>query len=78
MRTIHMAVDIAGVLTWPLAELSAIFLDDTGKHRPGAEVRAWLEAEWDAGKRKLPIGKACEGWSDSTGCPGHQQQEEEP
>lgn len=36
---------------------------------------AWLKLQLAYGKRVLPIGEKCEGWSDITGCPGHRIEE---
>lgn len=72
-RRVHMCVDIAGVYNWPDAELSAMFRGaDVGFAPFAKDIRDFLRAEMKAGKRKLPIGEPCEGWSDVTGCPGHE------
>ena len=34
-------------------------------------MRDWLKLQLLQGKRVLPMGEKCEGWSDITGCPGH-------
>lgn len=70
-RTVHMCVNIEGVLRWPDSKLRNLFMDDNGFRRPGREVRDWLRLQLAHGKRVLPIGKPCEGWSYQTGCPGH-------
>ncbi len=68
--THHMCVDIEGVLRWSNTKLSRLFTDD-GIQRPGRTVRDWLKLQLAQGKRVLPIGEKCQGWSDVTGCPGH-------
>ncbi len=68
--THHFCVDIEGVLRWPTKDLERLFTDD-GIRPPGCYVRDWLRLQLAQGKRVLPIGEKCEGWSDVTGCPGH-------
>jgi hypothetical protein len=71
MKTLHhMCVDIEGVLRWPDKKLGKFFTDD-GVHRPVKYVRDWLEIQLSQGKKVLPIGEPCEGFSFQTGCPGH-------
>lgn len=69
--TYHMCVDIKGVLRWPDKDLRRLFTDDDGQMQPGKLVRDWLKLQLAQGKRVLPLGEKCEGWSDITGCPGH-------
>ncbi len=72
-----MCVNIEGVLRWPNKDLARLFTDD-GIQRPGRHVRDWLRLQLAQGKRVLPIGKKCEGWSDVTGCPGHPRKPDAP
>lgn len=67
----HMCVDIAGVLRWPDKMLSNLFTDE-GEKRSGKVVRDWLKLQLAQGKRVLPMGERCEGFSDIDGCPGHE------
>ncbi len=69
-RTIHMSVDIAGVLRWSDKELVNMFTDEDGNRRPAAYVRDWLKLQLAQGKRVLPMGE-CDGFSYTDGCPGH-------
>lgn len=71
MRTFHMCVDIEGVLRYSDAKLSKFFVEDDGSHRSGQCVRDWLRLQLAQGKRVLPVGSACVGFSYLTGCPGH-------
>lgn len=70
-KTVHMCVDIEGVLRWPDAELQKLFMDPDGQKRPGRYVRDWLRLQLAQGKRVLPMGNPCDGFSYQTGCPGH-------
>lgn len=72
-RVFHMAVDVEGVLGWTDAELRKLFMRGDGETRPGSEVRAWLQERLALGVKKLPFGGKCVGWSDATGCPGHEE-----
>jgi hypothetical protein len=47
-----------------------LFTDD-GVKKPGKVVRDWLKLKLAQGKRVLPMGQACDGFSYLTGCPGH-------
>jgi len=69
-RTVHMWVDISGVLRWPDKKLSGMFQDEFGNNQPGRVVREYLRIQLAHGKKVLPIGE-CEGFSFETGCPGH-------
>ena len=75
--THHMCVDIAGVLRWPDKDLCRLFKDDDGSKKPGRVVRDWLKLQLAQGKRVLPMGEKCEGWSDVDGCPGHPRKPDE-
>lgn len=70
-RTIHMSVSIEGVLRWPDKDLRNMFTDDAGNRQPANLVRDFLKLELAKGRRVLPMGEPCEGWSYETGCPGH-------
>lgn len=70
-QTVHMCVDIAGVMRWPDSQLRELFKEDDGSKRPGAYVRDWLKLQLAQGKQVLPMGKPCEGFSYIHGCPGH-------
>ncbi len=69
-RTVHMSVDIAGVLRWSDKELVGMFKDSNGNRQSGAYVRDWLKLQLALGKRVLPMGER-EGFSFVNGCPGH-------
>ena len=70
-RTVHMCVSIEGVLRWPDKDLVNMFSDDNGHRQPARMVRDFLKLELLKGRRVLPMGEPCEGWSYETGCPGH-------
>lgn len=69
--THHMSICIEGVLRWDDKTLRDLFTDKDGQKKPAKYLRDWLKLQLAEGKRVLPIGKKCEGWSDITGCPGH-------
>jgi len=70
-RTIHMTVCIEGVLRWPDKDLRNLFRDEHGNKKSGRCVRDWLRLQLHNGKKVLPLGEPCEGFSYETGCPGH-------
>ena len=69
--THHMCVDIEGVLRWPDKDLRRLFTTECTHEKSGKVVRDWLKLQLLQGKRVLPMGEKCEGWSDVDGCPGH-------
>lgn len=69
-RTVHMCVNINGLLKRDDELLGKLFTDN-GVNRPGSEVREWLKLQLTEGKRVLPMGD-CEGFDFQTGCPGHE------
>ena len=69
--THHMCVDIEGVLRWPDKDLRRLFTTEGTHEKSGKVVRDWLKLQLLQGKRVLPMGEKCEGWSDVDGCPGH-------
>jgi hypothetical protein len=69
--THHMCVDIEGVLRWPDKDLRSLFTTEGTHEKSGKVVRDWLKLQLLQGKRVLPMGEKCEGWSDVDGCPGH-------
>lgn len=70
MKVIHCCIDIRGVLRWGDAGLRGMFMKD-GRKMKGAEVREYLLDQLEAGRKMLPMGEPCEGFSFATGCPGH-------
>ena len=50
-----------------------IVLSEDGQRKPGKYVRDWLKLQLLQGKKVLPMGKPCEGFSHVTGCPGHEE-----
>ena len=72
--THHMCVDIEGVMRWPDKDLCRLFKGDDGEKVRGSVVRDWLKLQLAQGKRVLPMGDRCEGFSDVTGCPGHHRE----
>jgi hypothetical protein len=74
----HMCVDIEGVMRWPDGHLRRLFSEDDGSKKSGKFVRDWLKLQLHQGKRVLPMGKECEGFSYQTGCPGHPVDETKP
>ena len=73
-KTIHMCIDIAGCLR-RISEgdksLACAFTDEDGRPMITTVLLAQLQSLLDDGKRVMPMGEPCEGFSDETGCPGH-------
>ena len=70
-KTYHLCIDIEGVLGWHDEDLTRLFVDDDGFKRPPSYIRGWLKLQLAQGKKVLPFGKPCEGFSYDTGCLGH-------
>lgn len=69
-KTVHMCVNIEGLLCQTDSKLKKLFTDE-GETKSGKFVRSWLRLQLAQGKRVLPMGERCEGFSDINGCPGH-------
>lgn len=72
-RTVHMCLDIRGALRWPKTRLRGLLTDEDGRPATADQAREWLLDRLGEGKRVLPLGEACEGFSYETGCPGHEE-----
>jgi hypothetical protein len=66
-----MCVDIRGVLRWSNKKLAGMFTHDDGRRCSGPDAREFLLDQLALGRRVLPMGGPCEGFSYETGCPGH-------
>lgn len=75
-RTIHICVSISGSLRRTNKELAGMMDDENGRPLTGREVRDQLRYAQAMGKKVLPVGDPCEGFSYETGCPGHPVEEE--
>ena len=68
----HMCIDIRGMLRWNKRQLAKAIRDDaTGRWLSADAAREWLLDRIAEGKRVLPLGAECEGFSYQTGCPSH-------
>ncbi len=75
MRTIHLCVDIRGLLRKSDRELKGWIKDDSGRIVTPSEARELLLDEIAKGRKVLPGSyPPCEGFSYETGCPGHVQE----
>jgi hypothetical protein len=72
-RHSHMCMNVRGALTnFKAREWVKVVTRDDGTFLTPAEVREWLMDELAKGRRVIPLGKLCEGFSYETGCPGHE------
>lgn len=72
-RIVHCCIDIRGMLWWPKRRLRGLMVDDAGKRLTPEQAREYLLDQIALGRRVLPLGGECEGFSYETGCPGHQE-----
>lgn len=76
-KTVHMCIDVRGMLNWPLREarknLKWITKDDGTPFRDVHEFRHMLMDELAKGHEVLPLqNPPCEGFDFKRGCPGHE------
>ena len=78
-RRIHSCLSVEGWLSRAVratkAERKRITLgmtDDAGRPLTFEQAYEAMLQELAQGHRMLPVGKACEGFSYETGCPGHE------
>lgn len=69
--SMHLCVDIRGMLRWPARKLSRALQHADGRRMSAEEVRETLYDCLAKGWKVLPLGDPCEGFSYETGCPGH-------
>ncbi len=73
-KTIHMCLDLRGALTnWGPRQTRGVLRDESGRALSHREVREWLLDQMQMGRKVVPYGKPCEGFSYETGCPGHEE-----
>lgn len=69
----HMCIHVRGAITnFKAREWKGVVKRDDGTVLTTAEVKEWLLDELAKGRRVIPMGKPCEGFSYETGCPGHE------
>lgn len=67
----HMHVSIEGILAnWTNRDIARLFGRSV---KDVAELKRILIDYLILGIKVLPVGEKCEGWSDETGCPGHEK-----
>jgi hypothetical protein len=71
-KTVHMCVDIRGLMQRPKRELKNWFCKLDGRYATASEAWDYLADELAKGHKVLPYGPECEGFSYETGCPGHE------
>jgi len=71
-RILHASLDVRDALE-STRSLRGMFCRADGQPMTNEEVREKLLDCLQAGQRRLPVGKPCEGFSYETGCPGHEE-----
>lgn len=74
--THHMHAEIEMLLSPRGTKWCRCMVDEKGRRMTVNEVRRELRAALLKGARVIPVGKRCEGFSDLTGCPGHEKPDE--
>lgn len=76
-RVAHCCVDVRGCLEWPKRMLRGMFRENGTTLTPD-QARAYLLDELAQGHLVLPMSNPpCDGFSFTTGCPGHPHLENE-
>jgi len=82
-RRIHCCLSVEGWLSRAARSTKAErkrmaygMIDDAGRPLGFEQAYEAMLQELAQGHRMLPVGKACEGFSYETGCPGHEIAEE--
>lgn len=69
-----MCIDVRGAIrNFNPREWRGTVTDDNGRELTIPEIKEWLMDELAKGRRVIPLGKPCEGFSYETGCPGHEE-----
>ncbi len=72
VRHTHLCINLRGVLRhFKPHEWRGCVTRDNGSVLTTDEVREYFMDELSKGRRVIPLGKPCEGFSYETGCPGH-------
>lgn len=74
---VHVCLDIQGYLTnhTRKRDYAKLLRRDDGTVMEADEAKRCLVRELSLGKKVLPFGEPCEGFSFETGCPGHPVEE---
>ena len=67
----HSCVDVSGALKSSRKLKAYMFRDESGRRLSADEAHDVLCEHLRAGHEVIPVGKPCEGFSYTTGCPGH-------
>lgn len=74
----HTHIDIDYALSLAASDFKDIFIVTAdGVRLSTSEAREWLKKQREEGKKVIPWGTPCEGFSYETGCPGHPSHEKE-
>lgn len=74
MTVRHTCVSIEGILSsWNNRDIARLFGRSV---KDITEIKRVLIDYLINGIKVLPLGEKCEGWSDQTGCPGHEESDE--
>lgn len=73
---LHVSLDVAGAIRgFKPGYWRRSMKDSEGRYLTPTEVKDWLLEQLAHGKRRVPFGDPCEGFSHETGCPGHESDE---
>jgi len=79
-RTFHMCQSVEGpLLNWTTRDWKQAtkwMTRDDGSKMTAMELKAAFVELLGEGKKVIPLGKPCEGFSYETGCPGHPAEDE--
>jgi hypothetical protein len=72
-RILHVTIDVRGAIGMPARALRGMLRRLDGSLATASETREWLLDHLQEGRKRLPIGEPCDGFSYETGCPGHEE-----
>jgi hypothetical protein len=70
-KTFHIALSVKGTLRQPDSMLRGLVTLDDGREATPHQARQWLRIQQMKGRKLVPFGEPCDGFSYETGCPGH-------
>lgn len=77
-RVFHMSVDIRGLMSAKKSQRKNLLRREDGRYMTPDEAFDALADQLAMGRKSLPFGEKCEGFSYETGCPGHATKPDDP
>jgi hypothetical protein len=72
--TMHMSIDVRGVLNWKAKDLCNLFRNTDGSKPAYQDVKNYLYDKLQDGYDFIPFGKECDNFDPKQGCLGHNEE----